>query len=50
MIKINDDEHKNIYASNYLTYLPTKEELIREIETEKAILEAMEERENDNNE
>lgn len=44
------DEHKNIYASNYLTYLPTKEELIREIETEKAILEAMEERENDNNE
>jgi len=33
------DEIKNVYASKYLTYLPTKEELIKIIKDEKEIYE-----------
>jgi len=31
------DDVKNVYASKYLTYLPSKEELIKIIEDEKEI-------------
>ncbi len=33
------DEIKNVYASKYLTYMPSKEELIRIIKSEKELLE-----------
>lgn len=33
------DDIKNVYASNYLTYLPSKEELIRIIQEQKALIE-----------
>ena len=35
------DEIKNIYASKYLTYLPSKEELIKIIQDEKELIETM---------
>ena len=40
IVEMTLGDNKNIYASKYLTYMPTKEELIREIENERAILEA----------
>lgn len=43
VVEMTLGDNKNIYASKYLTYLPTKEELIREIESEKAILESLKE-------
>ena len=33
------DDVKNVYASKYLTYLPSKEELIRIIKDEKELYE-----------
>ena len=45
------DEVKNVYASKYLTYLPSKEELIRIIKDEKELYElAQENEEGENNE
>ncbi len=32
------DDVKNVYASKYLTYLPTKEELIKIIKDEKELI------------
>ena len=37
------DNVKNVYASKYLTYLPTKEELIRIIKDEKELYELAQE-------
>ena len=36
---------KNVYASKYLTYLPTKEELIKIIKDEKELIELAQENE-----
>ncbi len=33
------DDVKNVYASKYLTYLPSKEELIKIIKEEKELIE-----------
>ena len=43
------DDVKNVYASKYLTYLPTKEELIKIIQYEKELYELAKE-EGDKNE
>ena len=43
------DDVKNVYASKYLTYLPTKEELIKIIKDEKELLELAKENEKNNN-
>ena len=40
-----DDDVKNVYASKYLTYLPTKEELIKIIKDEKELIELAKENE-----
>lgn len=42
------DDIKNVYASKYLTYLPTKEELIKIIRDEKELIELAKENEKDN--
>ena len=42
------DDVKNVYASKYLTYLPTKEELIKIIKDEKELIELAKENEKDN--
>ena len=42
------DDIKNVYASKYLTYLPTKEELIKIIKDEKELIELAKENEKDN--
>lgn len=39
VVEMTLPDGSNIYTSKYMTYLPTKEELIREIEEEKSILE-----------
>lgn len=39
------DDVKNVYASKYLTYLPTKEELIKIIKDEKELIELAKENE-----
>ena len=39
------DDIKNVYASKYLTYLPTKEELIKIIKDEKELIELAKENE-----
>ena len=39
------DDIKNVYASKYLTYLPTKEELIKIIRDEKELIELVKENE-----
>lgn len=39
------DDVKNVYASKYLTYLPTKEELIKIIKDEKELIELARENE-----
>lgn len=39
------DDVKNVYASKYLTYLPTKEELIKIIRDEKKLYELAQESE-----
>lgn len=39
------DEVKNVYASKYLTYLPSKEELIKIIKDEKELYELAQENE-----
>lgn len=45
------DNVKNVYASKYLTYLPTKEELIKIIKDEKELYElAKEDKEGEENE
>lgn len=42
------DDIKNVYASKYLTYLPTKEELLKIIKDEKELIELAKENEKDN--
>lgn len=42
------DDVKNVYASKYLTCLPTKEELIKIIKDEKELIELAKENEKDN--
>lgn len=39
------DDVKNVYTSKYLTYLPTKEELIKIIKDEKELIELAKENE-----
>lgn len=41
------DEVKNVYASKYLTYLPSKEELIKIIKDEKELYELAQENKSD---
>lgn len=41
------DDIKNVYASKYLTYLPTKEELLKIIKDEKELIELAKENEKD---
>ena len=43
------DDVKNVYASKYLTYLPSKEELIKIIQEEKELIELNKENEEGNN-
>lgn len=42
------DDVKNVYASKYLTYLPTKEELIKIIKDEKELIELAKEMKKNN--
>ena len=39
VVEMTLPDDSNVYTSKYMTYLPTKDELIREIEDEKSILE-----------
>jgi len=39
VVEMTLGDNKNIYTSKYLTYIPTKEELIAEVESQRAILE-----------
>jgi hypothetical protein len=41
VVEITIGDNNNIYTSKYLTYLPTKEELIKEIEIEKSNIESL---------
>ena len=43
------DDVKNVYASKYLTYLPSKEELIKIIQEEKELIELNKENEEGDN-
>lgn len=43
------DNVKNVYASKYLTYLPSKEELIKIIKDEKELIELAQNNEKDTN-
>ncbi len=43
------DSVKNVYASKYLTYLPSKEELIRIIKDEKELIELAQNNEKEGN-
>jgi len=43
------DNVKNVYASKYLTYLPSKEELIKIIKDEKELIELAQNNENEEN-
>ena len=44
VVEMTLGDNKNIYASKYITYLPTKEQLVAEIEAQRAAFEAMEEK------
>ena len=43
------DNVKNVYASKYLTYLPSKEELIKIIKDEKELIELAQNNEKETN-